>query len=320
MAENVYLVTGSMGFIGAWTLYHLFRQGKQAVSYDLSDRRDRVNLLLTPEEQAAIRFVSGDLTNTDHVMSTIAEHGITHIIHLGALQVPFVRANPIVGAQVNVVGTANIFEAAKKHGIAHIAYASSIAVYGPPDRYPPGLIARDAAHDPSTLYGVFKQTNEGQARVYWEENQLSSTALRPYIVYGVGRDQGLTSEPTKAMLAVASGKPYQIAFSGVSQYQLGSDVALQFIDAAERPLAGAHAFNLGGPPTEMHEIVSLIHQVRPSAQVTVEDKPLPFPIGFDDSALRVHFPTVYETPLADGIRQTIEHFEACIADGRLKSV
>lgn len=319
MAENVYLVTGSMGFIGAWTLYHLVRQGKQAVSYDLSDRRDRVNLLLTQEEQSAIRFITGDLTHTEQVMRTIAEQGITHIIHLGALQVPFVRANPILGAQVNVVGTANLFEAAKQHGIAHLAYASSIAVYGPPDRYPPGLIAPDAAHLPSTLYGVYKQANEGMARVYWEEYQLSSTALRPYIVYGVGRDQGLTSEPTKAMLAVAAGKPYHIAFSGVSQYQLGSDVALQFIDAAERPLGGAFAFNLGGTPTAMHEIVSLMRQARPTAQVTVEDKALPFPIGFDDSPLRQHFPIVYQTPLADGIRQTIEHFEACLADGRLSA-
>ena len=317
MTTNIYLITGSMGFIGAWALYHLVKQGETVVSYDLSERRDRVNLLLSPQEQESIQFVTGDLTNTDHVMKTLADYKVTHVIHLGALQVPFVRANPIVGAQVNVVGTANLFEGAKKLGIPHVVFASSIAVYGSVDNYPPGLIAPDAPHDPHTLYGVYKQANELAARVYWEENNLTSTALRPYTVYGVGRDQGLTSEPTKAMLAVAAGKPYHINFGGVTQYQLGSDVALQFIAAANQPLPGAAVFNLGGEAIHMQQVVEMIRTVRPSAQVTFEDRQLPFPMGFDDTPLRQQFPTVYETPLLDGIRQTIEHFERCLADGRL---
>jgi nucleoside-diphosphate-sugar epimerase len=316
--QPTYLVTGSMGFIGAWVLYHLVKQGKTVVSYDLSTRRDRLNLLLTPAEQEAIRFVTGDLTQSDHVMQTVSEQHITHIIHLGALQVPFVRANPILGAQVNVVGTTILFEAAKKHGIPHLVYASSIAVYGAPDRYPAGLLAPDATLDPHTLYGVFKQANELTARVYWEENQITSAALRPYVVYGVGRDQGMTSEPTKAMLAVAAGKAHHIAFGGVSQYQLGSDTALQFITAAEHAQPGAFVFNLGGAPTHMSDVVDMIRSLRPNAQVTFEDRPLPFPIGFDDAPLRGHYPTVYETPLIDGIRQTIEHFERCLADGRMQ--
>ncbi len=318
MSDSVYLVTGSMGFIGAWALYHLVKQGKTVVSYDLSERRDRVNLLLAPDEQQALRFVTGDLTNTDHVIQTLTEHKVTHIIHLGALQVPFVRANPIVGAQVNVVGTANLLEGAKRLGIPHVVYASSIAVYGAVDKYPPGLIQPDAPLDPHTLYGVYKQANELAARVYWEEYKLTSTALRPYTVYGVGRDQGLTSEPTKAMLAVAAGQPYHLTFGGVCQYQVGSDVALQFIAAAENPLGGAYVFNLGGQPTHMREIVDLIKQIRPGPQVTFDDKQLPFPHGFDDTPLRQHFATVYATPLVDGLRATIEHFERCLADGRLK--
>jgi UDP-glucuronate 4-epimerase len=318
MSQHVYLVTGSMGFIGSWVLYHLVRQGKTAVSFDLSERRDRLNLLLSPQEQEAITFVNGDLTQPEQVTRAIAEHRVTHIIHLGALQVPLVRANPIVGAQVNVVGTANIFETAKQHGIGHIVYASSIAVYGAADRYPPGLLPPDAPHDPHTLYGVYKQTNELMARVYWEEYSLTSAALRPYVVYGVGRDQGMTSEPTKAMLAAAAGKAHHIPFGGLAQYQLGSDVAQQFIAAAEHPLPGAFAFNLGGAVAPMSEVVEIINALRPNAQITFDDRPLPFPTGFDDTPLRQHYPLVYETPLREGIQMTIEHFEGYLADGRLK--
>ena len=108
----------------------------------------------TPEEIAAIDFVRGDVTDLEQLERTLAEHEITHVVHLAALQVPFVKANPPLGASVNVVGTVNVFEAARRHGLATpIAYASTAAVYD--DR-------GDRA--PRTLYGVFKIANEGTAQ------------------------------------------------------------------------------------------------------------------------------------------------------------
>ncbi|MCC6804250.1 MAG: NAD-dependent epimerase/dehydratase family protein [Anaerolineae bacterium] len=316
--QRVFLVTGAMGCIGAWTLYHLRRRGEQVVSFDLSDNRARVNLLLTPDEQADIRFVRGDLTDTQQVSAALTAHGVTHIIHLAALQVPFCRANPVLGAQVNVVGTVNIFEAAKQAGLRHVAYASSIAVYGKPDEYPPGLLAADAPFRPHTLYGVYKVADEGIARVYWQDYQISSTALRPYTVYGLGRDQGLTSEPTYAMQAAVAGVPYSITFNGTMQFHWASDVAQQFIDSALYPLDGAFGFNLGGVPVSVETVADLIRRFRPQAAITVAEKRLPFPEGFDDSELRRHFPTVYDTPLEDGIRETLEQMGLRLADGRLR--
>ena len=240
-----YLVTGGMGCIGAWALTHLQRSGKRAVNFDLSDDRHRINWLLSAEQQADISFVQGDLRDTEAVKAVFVQHDITHVIHLAALQVPFCRANPPLGAEVNVTGTVNVFEAARAQGIGHIAYASSIGVYGPPSDFPPGLIAHDAPKRPRTLYGAYKVCNEGTALVYFEENGISSTALRPYTVYGVGRDQGMTSEPTHALVAAVKGQPYQIGFSGTMQFQLASDVARQFILAAEQPLDGRLRFQPG---------------------------------------------------------------------------
>lgn len=304
-----------MGCIGAWVLYHLVKQGAQAVSFDLSDSRHRINLLLSPEEQQAIQFLQGDLTNTQQVADAIQKNGITHIVHLAALQVPFCRANPVLGAQVNVVGTVNIFEGARYAGIKHLAYASSVAVYGPPSDYPPGLVANDALRSPGNLYGVYKQACEGMARIYWAENGISSTGLLPYTVYGLGRDQGMTSEPTKAMLAAAAGQPYHIGFGGSQQLQWASDVAAQFIEAARKPLGGAYTFNLGGKPAAIDTVADIIRQVKPGAQITVSDKTLGLPDGFDDTELRKHFDTVYETSLDTGIQQTIESFEAALSKG-----
>lgn len=307
------LVTGAMGCIGAWTLYHLVKRGLRPVSFDLSPNRARLNLLMSPDEQeAGITFVTADLTDFEQVRAALNQHQITHLLHLAALQVPFCRANPVAGAQVNVVGTVNVFEAARHHGIQHLAQASSIAIYGAPDHYPPGLIGHDAAADPHTLYGVYKLACEGIARVYWEENGVSSTTLRPYTVYGLGRDQGLTSEPTKAMQAAACGEPYHIGFGGTMQFQWASDVAEQFIDAAIQPANGANAFNLGGEVTTVDQVAAIISELCPGIAITVEPKSLPFPIGFDDHALRAQFATIYETPLREGIQATIRAFTSGI--------
>jgi len=299
-------------------LNHLVRQGKRAVSFDLSDTRHRLDLLLDRQEQASgISFVKGDLTDPAQVLAALQDHGITHVIHLAALQVPFCRANPILGAQVNVVGTVNLFEAMRQAGLKHLMYASSVAVYGPPDPSQGQALLHEAPLAPATLYGVYKVANEGTARVYWLDHGISSTALRPYTVYGLGRDQGITSDPTKAMLAAVAGKPYHINFNGPCQYHFASDIALECIAAAERPLGGPVVLNNGGTPYTSAEVIDLIRQVKPGAEITHSPGPLPFPVGFDGTALRAAFPDLPETPLAEGIRQTMTGFESLLAAGRI---
>ena len=306
---DTYLVTGGMGCIGAWALYYLRRAGKNAVNFDQSTDRHRLDWLMSGEDQSEITFVQGDLRDTDSLKAVFAEHGITHVIHLAALQVPFCRANPVLGAQVNVTGTVNIFEAAHANGVGHVAFASSIGVYGPPSEFPPGLIPNDAPQNPRTLYGGYKVCNEQTAKVYFYDQGITSTWLRPYTVYGVGRDQGMTSEPTHALVAAVKGEPYKVGFSGTMQFQFAPDVARQFILAAEQPLDGAYGFNLGQKSATVEQFVDIATGILPGAEIEVADNPLPFPAGFDDSALRANFDTIYETPLDEGIAQTIAHIQ-----------
>lgn len=307
-----------MGCIGAWVLFHLVQEGKRVVSFDIADDRHRLDWLLDRKKQEPISFVQGDLTDPNQVENAVSSHGVTHIIHLAALQVPFCRADPVRGAQVNVVGTVNLFEAARRCGVPHVALASSIAVYGAADEYPTGLVAHDAPKRPHTLYGAYKLANEETARVYWQDYGVSSLGLRPYTVYGVGRDQGLTSDPTKAMLAAVKSELFEIGFSGRMQLQLASDVARQFIAAAEQQRRGSEFFNLGTPVVSIDEVASIIRQLIPNAQIDQKDIILPFPAGFDDGALRKAVPVVYETPLADGIAQTIEQFRTLCRQGKIE--
>jgi len=288
MSES-WLVTGALGCIGAWTALTLVREGAKVAAFDLGDDVRRLRLIGTPQELDAIDFVRGDITDLGTVERVLAGHEITHVVHLAALQVPFVRENPVLGSQVNVTGTVNVFEAAKQLGLGTpIAYASSAAVY---DRH--GNVA------PSTLYGVFKIANEGTAAIYAAEHGLASVGLRPFTVYGPGRDQGLTAGPTLAIAAAVRAEPYRIAFGGTTQFHYAGDVARAFVQAARSATNGAETFSIGGPATSMTEFVALVEGEVPGAQVSFDDTVLPFP----DQLPEPWFDTAL-TPLEEGVRET----------------
>jgi hypothetical protein len=63
------------------------------------------------------------------------------------------------------------------------------------------------------------------------------------------------------------------------------------------------------PPVSVDDVIELIREIKPDAQITRKETRLPFPESFDDSALRAHVSHVYETPLSKGIRLTMEHFK-----------
>ena len=312
-----YLVTGALGCIGAWVVRNLIRVGIPTTVFDLSDDARRMRLIMSEAELAQVRFITGDITDLPTVEAAFAQSQATQIIHLAGLQVPFCKANPPLGARVNVVGTINIFEAAKQVGLKRIVYASSAAVYGPSEEYPDAPVAHDAPLRPLTHYGIFKQANEGNARIYWHDDGLSSIGLRPYVVYGAGRDQGLTSDPTKAMLAAARGEPYHISYGGRCEMQYADDVAKIFIQAATAPFQGADVFNLHGSVVEMQMVVEAITAVAPSSKITFEDKPLGFRAAMDDSPLEAALGSLPNTSLADGVAATIGIFREAIAAGRV---
>lgn len=319
MTDERFFLTGALGCIGAWVARNLVREGAAVTIFDLGSNHSRLHLLMEPEEVARIRFVQADITSTDGVQAAMAESGTTHIIHLAALQMPFCRANPPLGAAVNVVGTVNVFEAAKKLGISQVVYASSIAVYGYADEYAEERVGSDAHLHPLNHYGVYKQANEGTARIYWQDDAIASIALRPYIIYGPARDQGMTSTPTKAMLAAARGERYAISFRGVNGFQYADDVAKTFIQAARTPFRGAGVYNLAGSIVDMSEVIAAIEAAEPTAKgrITAAETVLPFPEGFDDSELRAVLGDIPHTPLAEGVARTISHFKAAMAAGKL---
>jgi UDP-glucuronate 4-epimerase len=316
-----FLVTGANGAVGAWTLRRLIDRGHHAVALDVGDADHRLAMALEPGELAALVRVRADITDLEALERVLDEHEITNVIHLAALQVPFVRADPALGARVNVVGTVNVLEAVRRRtdrmGAADrmgpVVYASSIAVVGPR--------GEGAADDhPSTLYGVYKRANESTAARYAEDYGVPSIGLRPHTVYGPGRDQGLTSAPTVAMLAAAADVPYRIPFGGSAQMQYAPDVGEAFVRAAELDRAGASVHNVDGPVVSMRRVIEVIESAAPGAAglISAEDAPLPFAAEADAASFAALLGGPVTRSIEAGVRDAIERFRALLADGRVQ--
>ncbi|MEX0960522.1 MAG: SDR family oxidoreductase [Burkholderiales bacterium] len=302
------LVTGAGGCIGSWVLSLLVDSEVPVVAFDLTDDRRRPRLLMAESELGLFDWLTGDIGDPAAVMNAVEKSGARAIIHLAALQVPFCKADPIAGAHVNVVGTVNVFEAARKLGIKRVAYASSIAAHGVFD-----------AHTQATLYGAYKFCNEQTARVYMQDWQVPSVGMRPGVVYGVGRDQGMTSKTTVAILAAAAGRPYTIPFTGPVSWLHAGEVAGAFIRAVSKERKEANVFDINGIASTVEESVAILKKVAPGAMINAVGNALPFPMNLSDQPLRAYLGDYGQVPLEDGIASTLNMFRSLLDKGLLKA-
>ncbi len=319
MSQPIYLVTGAHGFIGAWVVKRLLVDSAGVVIFDKSADPHRLRLIMDDDEISRPHVIEGDITDGDLVSQVVEKNQVTHIIHLAGLQVPTCRAQTRLGAMVNVIGTINIFEAAKNADgrIKKVVYASSAAVFGAREDGQP--VSENDAGGMTTHYGAFKRCNEDNARVYFYDNGIGSVGLRPLTVYGVGRDTGMTSDPTKAMKAAVVSRPFHIRFGGMTDFLYVADCADAFIRAAAVNLEGAHVFNLHGETVHMADVITEIERVIPSAKgtITFTDAPIAMPSELDDTAIVAAIGGIPHTSLAQGVEETVERFEQLRRKGRL---
>ena len=264
-AASVALVTGALGCIGAWTAKAaVLDDGVDVVGYDLSvETRSRLGSCSarTPARvDDRHRATSPTLAAVER---SLDDHEVTRVVHLAALQVPFCRANPPLGMHGQRGRHRDRVRGARAR-LDRIP-GRRVRVLGgrlrprptPPPRRSTGGSRR------GTLYGVYKLANEGIARVYRADAGVPSIGLRPYVVYGPGRDQGMTSGPTGRWLAAVRGEPFEIGFSGAAQYGLrrGRRRRVRPREAARQPRRPSSATSRGA--RDVDGIVAAIVERRP---------------------------------------------------------
>ncbi|MEO9779819.1 MAG: SDR family oxidoreductase [Sedimentitalea sp.] len=301
------LVTGAGGCIGAWALAILSRSGISCVAADLQDDRTRPALIMGRDAAADLIWETCDVTDAVRLGDIVQGHNNQAIIHLAGLQVPFCAANPALGARVNVEGTINVLQCAREAGIKRTAYASSVAAVG----MPPGGPYKE------TLYGAYKLVNEHSAYVYWADWQVPSVGIRPNVVYGIARDQGMSSLNTQAIQAAAMGLPFDIPYTGNYSWLYAGEAAAAFIASVSQEGTGAPVFDLNGTCDTIENGMAILRELETGAQVSASGNPFPFPSDLDDAPLRAHTLEYPSISLQDGIQDTHRAFKQLIESGQL---
>ncbi|MEE9271522.1 MAG: SDR family oxidoreductase [Candidatus Krumholzibacteria bacterium] len=178
---STYLVTGGAGFIGSHLAETLVADGHEVRVLDNLSTGKRENMQAF---QTGITYIEGDIRDVDTVERAV--DGVEYVLHQAALaSVPRSIEDPLSSNQVNVLGTLNLLEAARKHSIKKFVYASSSSVYGDSDSLPK---REDMAPNPKSPYAVGKLTAEWYCRVYSELHDLPTVSLRYFNVFGPRQD------------------------------------------------------------------------------------------------------------------------------------
>ncbi len=290
------LVTGGTGFIGSWTTAALVAAGVEVRVVDRAPRPEVLDFV-APGLSAKVEIVTGDLTEPG--LADRVTRGCDAVVHLVGLMTLDSAADPLRAIEVNLAASQRLIRAAIGAGVRHFAYASTGGVYGPGDSRHPR---------PMTVYGTLKLALEGLARVAHADHGLTSTGLRPYIVYGPGESSGIAAGPSIALRAAAEARPATICFSGDVGFVHVSDVARVLVAAVSEAGPGAKVFDMGGAYGPVAGFVAELERQVPGAAISVEGPPLRMPNTLQGGDSAGWFDALPVTGIEDGIAATLAHW------------
>jgi UDP-glucose 4-epimerase len=302
------LVTGGTGFIGSYVVQDMLEHGHDVVAYDLSTDTEILENLDVAGDAEVRR---GDVSEPTDVIRAVKETGTTHIVHLAALLTTTARENPRAAADVNIMGTNNVFEAARTldDQVERVAWASSAAAYAPPHNYDAGWVDEDELVYPDTLYGATKEYNEHQARVYHEDYGLDHVALRPTVAYGPYRETGGSAFLANIIEKPALGEPYSVEYGDQAiDWQHVEDIAQAFRKAAFTPASDLtqRVYNVRGVLATVREAAEAVESVLPDAEIDVsDDGELPWTQNLDMTKAQEDLGYEPEYDLESGFRKYI---------------
>ena len=257
MSDGKILVTGAAGLIGFTLAARLQASGRGVIGMDQ----------VAPAEAHDFPFIAADLGDV-HKLYQALDAGVEGIIHCGAVSGPMLLLdNPRSIVQSNIMGSANIFEAARQRDLRRVVYCSSTSAYGD---HPKGMeiCSEETALNAVDIYGATKAAGDIMARAYAAQHGLDTVALRFSWVYGPRRRTDcLIRELIRDAL---EGRPSRHAFGAdfARQYVYIEDVVDACIAAYDSAELGARAFNItAGDRSSFEDIIAAVEKVIPAADI-----------------------------------------------------
>lgn len=267
------LITGGTGFLGSHLTRHLVvAKGRDdVVLFDNLPALDRIADLAD-----RVHVVRGDVLEIQSLLEAMKRYDVDRVIHLAYLaggEVDAGRAVPYV--RVQCLGTTNVFEAARIHGIKRVVNASSVATYGLPRG---GSADEDAPVFPNRPYAACKAWSEHMSQMFngWG---MEIVSLRVASSMGVGRldratlAQGLTHERVSFMAApelAVLGRPVTMPPDAqICDFVYVTDTAEAFWCAADAPQVPHHVYNLRAEQRPVGAITAAIAKFVPEAEITI---------------------------------------------------
>lgn len=271
------LITGGAGFIGSRVAQQLLARGDEiTILDDFNDRYDprlkeaRVVELL-PDLQSS-QLIRGDICNRDLIEDLFSQQQFDQVVHLAAWAAvqPSIE-RPHIYAAVNVDGTVNIFEAARKNEVKNIVFASSSSVYG--GRTDAPFKETDDVSRPISPYAATKVAGELLCSTWNHLYQLPISAMRFFTVYGPwGRPEMALFKFTQA---IDAGKPIEMrGHDTMRDFTYIDDIVQGIIGALDHP-DGYRIYNLGhGDPIALPIFIKAIETAL-GKKANIIEVPLP---------------------------------------------
>ena len=305
------LVTGAAGFIGSHLCRRLVAEGHEVVALDDLSEGSVGNLADVPE----VRFEQSDICDADALERAAARCDVV-FHHAARKSVQRSVENPDAFDRVNIRGTFNVLESARKFGAA-VVFASSSSVFGDQDRYP---VIETMEPRPRSPYAATKLAGEAYCRAWWESMGVPTVSLRYFNVFGPGQDP---TSPYAAVIprfvtACLTGGQTVIHGDGEQSrdFTYIDDVVEANLLAARMPEgARGRVLNAGAgrPPTTVNRLLAEVAKLTGKVPDTIHERPREGDIHRSEADISLARRLIGYEPKIDieeGLRRTVEWFRS----------
>jgi nucleoside-diphosphate-sugar epimerase len=298
------LVTGAAGLIGGALVRRLLAAGHQVIATDA-----RVDGMA-----AAGRIERADLTDRPALVALLRDNAVHTVIHCGAISGPMVaKDDPHYVFAVNVGGTLNLAEAARKSEVSRFIALSSASVYGVQSTLEP--VTENAPTNATDVYGASKIAMEAVLRAYRSELGLPAVALRIASVYGPGRQTDCLIR--ELIQSAASDTPIRLCTEGGFRRQFihVDDVVRAIMQAVGTNDIDDFVYNIvGGTWLTEQEVADLAATILPRLSISKTPAPTRCIDGYmgplDGTRAAVTFGYKPQVDIRDGIASYAAHLDA----------